>query len=271
MKKDRLPEYKNPPVNEVVLGVQFDELQSFQMAHVGLYWQTIKTDYPRIEDRAPISSAFEFFGEPVAFQPGIQVGQLPPLRRCWFLDKPKNRLVQIQPERFLHNWRKVTGAEEYPRYSSIKKSFEQLWQGFLDFAKNEKVGDIAPNQWEITYVNHIYHGEGWDTLADLPKLFAYWSGSTSVGYLKAPETSAVSLSFAFPDQHGRLHVRLDLRFQRPDNRKLLRLELTARGKLDSDDPNELFRCLDVGHEWIVWGFTDLTTEHAHKLWGRYDV
>jgi len=25
---------------------------------------------------------------------------------------------------------------------------------------------------------------------------------------------------------------------------------------------------DLGHEWIVKGFTDFTTEHMHEIWGR---
>ncbi|MBN1918452.1 MAG: TIGR04255 family protein [Verrucomicrobia bacterium] len=269
--RGRLPEYRRPPVNEVVLGVQFGELTDFQTVHSGLYWQTIRAQYPKLQERAPLSTAFEFFGDPVRLEHGVHVEQVPPLRRCWFLDESENRLVQLQPERFLHNWRKVTGEEEYPRYSSIKKSFEQLWQGFLGFVQTNEIGKIAPNQWEVTYVNHVYRGEGWDTLADLSDILACWSGASSAGYLPTPETNAVALSYAFPEQHGRLHVHLDLRFQRPGNKKLLRLELTARGKLDSDDPSDLHRCLDVGHEWIVWGFTDLTTGKAHKLWGRCDV
>jgi uncharacterized protein (TIGR04255 family) len=269
--KDRLPEYRKPPVNEVVLGVQFGELAALQTAHTGLYWQTIRAKYPKIIDQAPLSPAFELFGEPAVGGPGVRLERLPPLRRCWFLDEPENQLVQLQPERFLHNWRKVVGTEEYPRYARIRKEFERLWRGFLEFAAAERVGDIVPNQWDVTYVNHIYQGEGWDTLADLNKVLSCWSGSNTVDYLPTPETTAVVLSFAFPEEHGRLHVRLDLRLHRPDNRKLLRLELTARGKLDSDDPQELLECLDAGHRWIVWGFTDLTTEYAHELWERCDV
>jgi uncharacterized protein (TIGR04255 family) len=269
--RDRLPEYDKPPVTEVVLGVQFRELEGLRTAHTGLYWQTIRKDYPQILDQVPLSPVLELFDEPVPPGPSVRFAPLPPLRRCWFLDASGNRLVQVQPERFLHNWRKVTGSEEYPRYSSIGKEFERLWRGFLDFVKTEKIGDVVPNQWEMTYVNHIYQGEDWETLADLPKLFACWSGSTSSGYLEVPETTDVRLSFVFPKEHGRLHARWNVRFQPAENRKLLRLEMTARGKLDSAEPEDLLRCLDMGHRWIVLGFTDLTTDTAHKLWRRTDA
>ncbi len=268
----RLPEYGKPPVNEVVIGVQFAAIEGFLSVHPGLFWGRIKHEYPNFIDRPPLLPVFEFFGEEAPSMPQVEVVDAPPLRRCWFLNSPEDRLVQLQPERFLHNWRKVKGTEEYPRYEQIRQEFESLWKDFLAFIEEEKkLGKVVPNQWEVTYVNHIYQGEGWDTLRDLPRLFRPWSGQTTECYLQPPETAEFKLSYAFPENHGRLHVRLDLRFRRPDNRKLLRLELTARGKLASAEVDDLLQGLDLGREWIVRGFTDLTTPEAHKLWERTDV
>jgi uncharacterized protein (TIGR04255 family) len=196
----------------------------------------------------------------------VQVSSTPPLPRCWFLDDSGNRLVQLQPERFLHNWRKVTGEEVYPRYKTILPEFERLWKDFLDFATAENLGEVKLNQWEVTYINHIYQGEGWDTFEDIHKLFPALSSESSQGYLPQPERINLDLSYAFPEELSRLHISLAPAYNKKNNRMLLRLNLTARGRLESTDHESLKRHLDLGHEWIVRGFTDFTSPEAHKLW-----
>lgn len=268
--KEPLPDYNKPPVNEVVMGVQFDTLEKFTAVHPGLYWQRIKEQYPQSSVHPPIATVIETFKDhiaaPVKIQPEITATPPPP--RCWFLNSSGNRLVQLQAERFLHNWRKVTGEEVYPRYNNILPEFEKLWKDFLDFAANENLGEVKPNQWEVTYVNHIYQGEGWTTLEDVHKLFPAWSSESSQDYLPHPERINLDLTYAFPDDLARLHISLTPAYTRKDNRMLLRLNLTARGRLESIDHKSLIRCLGLGHEWIVRGFADFTSPEAHAIWER---
>ena len=61
------------------------------------------------------------------------VSGLPPLPRCWFLNDTETRLIQLQADRFIHNWRKVTGKEEYPRYEAIRDEFIDRWDEFCMF------------------------------------------------------------------------------------------------------------------------------------------
>lgn len=35
------------------------------------------------------------------------------------------------------------------------------------------------------------------------------------------------------------------------------------------DGTDMEECFEMAHEWIVRGFTDLTSIQAHKQWGRY--
>jgi len=37
-----MPSYENPPVIEVVCGVQFKPIKNFLSVHFGAYWETIK-------------------------------------------------------------------------------------------------------------------------------------------------------------------------------------------------------------------------------------
>ncbi|HIJ67839.1 MAG TPA: TIGR04255 family protein, partial [Planctomycetes bacterium] len=198
--KEPLPGYNKPPVNEVVIGVQFDKLKKFTAVHPGLYWQRIKDRYPQCSFHPPIAPLKETFESTrdLSVKKHLQLSSTPPLPRCWFLDGSGNQLVQLQPERFLHNWRKVTGKESYPRYNTILPEFERLWKDFLDFAASESLDEVKPNHWEVTYINHIYQGEVWTNFGDIHKLFPFFSSKTSLSNLQHPERINLDLSYAFP-------------------------------------------------------------------------
>jgi hypothetical protein len=56
--------------------------------------------------------------------------------------------------------------------------------------------------------------------------------------------------------------------RRTDAKEILQLNLTARGKPESSTLQHLLDWLDLGHEWIVNGFTDFTTKAMHDHWGK---
>ena len=108
----RLPDFDEPPVIETVLGVEFAPLEKWSIPHFGLFWARIKDDYPHHQALPPISSRIEKFGAETK-QP-----QPPKLElvseisvRCWFVNTPKTRLIQVQNDRFVHNWRKTAQTE----------------------------------------------------------------------------------------------------------------------------------------------------------------
>lgn len=49
MSKRPLPEYRLPPVIEVVCGVQFAPIPGFLSVHFGEFWQRVKEAYPKAE------------------------------------------------------------------------------------------------------------------------------------------------------------------------------------------------------------------------------
>lgn len=263
-----LPDYDNPPVTEVVLGVQFAPLSNFSAVHLGLYWQSIRKDYPNFSVQPPLDPVVERFGTDQAKPMEVTFSSVPPVPRIWCLDGLKNSLVQIQPDRFIHNWRKVTGTEKYPRYNSILPRFISLWKGFLDFSKEENLGEIKTNQWEVTYVNHLLKGECWDSMEDVTKLFCSWSNKSSEKYLPVAERIGFNIAYSFPEELTRLHITLEPRIRLSDQKQLLSLTLTARGMLDSLDISKINEHFNLGHEYIVRGFTDITTPEAHSIWKR---
>lgn len=46
----RLPEYANPPLQEVALAVQFAPLLEFRTPHMGLLWRELRSRFPRVLD-----------------------------------------------------------------------------------------------------------------------------------------------------------------------------------------------------------------------------
>lgn len=270
MKQRTLPNYDKPPVNEVVLGVQFDTLENYSALHPGLYWQNIRDSYPNFSAHPPLAKTTETFGEPINFEPVLkaEIYDKPPIPRCWFIDESGNRLIQLQSERFLYNWKKVTGKEDYPQYENIFPEFEKQWESFLDFAEKEALGPLKLNHWEVTYVNYIYQGEGWSDFGDLPKIFPFLSNDKLADNLTTPEKINLTIAYSYPDKLARLHIDLATAYKRPTGDLLLQFKLTARGQLASNDNQALYECLNFGHETIVENFDNLTSDEAHKLWKR---
>ena len=53
------PKFKNPPVVETVLGVQFRAISKMRMAHCGVYWDRIRQDFPAAEERPVLPPTIE--------------------------------------------------------------------------------------------------------------------------------------------------------------------------------------------------------------------
>ncbi|MFQ5734475.1 MAG: hypothetical protein ACE5KM_21275, partial [Planctomycetaceae bacterium] len=60
---------------------------------------------------------------PGALRSRLEISQIPDLPRVFFEDESGNWLIQIQRDRFLHNWRVSTDESEYPRYPEVSRRF----------------------------------------------------------------------------------------------------------------------------------------------------
>lgn len=264
-----LPDYERPPVIEVVCGIQYEPLTDFLATAFGLFWEKIRADYPTIEEKAPLPPVIESFSSATARKPNFRLMDTPPLPRLYFLHRDHNWLMQLQRDRFLHNWRKDNDADVYPRYSNVYGMFWTAWERFLSFLTDEKITAPVINQLEITYINHIPAGQGWETLSDLTKIFVDIGWVKSDRFLPSPESVGVMLLFELPDSKGRLHISLKHAVRVSDNQPVLLCELTVRGMPISNDNTAIKEWFDLGREWIVRGFTDITALNIQKeLWGR---
>jgi uncharacterized protein (TIGR04255 family) len=260
-----LPKYKKPPVVETVLGVQFAPLTSFTIPHFGLFWSTVRDDYPRHEMKPPLGTVVENLARPpVPDRVSIKF-VAEPEARCWFLNTSGTELLQLQRDRFVRNWRKVTGSEDYPSYDALKPRFVRDWSRLLGFLEREELGRPQVNQCEVTYINHL--SVDVETLGEAHR-FARGVAPLSGDFLPVPETTQLQVRYPMGDKRGRLHIAVHPGVRFDDRRPVLQLGLTARGAPTSSRLDDILSWFDVGHEWVVRGFTDFTRREMHALWER---
>lgn len=268
-----LPNFEAPPLDEVALSVQFQPIPGLQTPQIGLLWENYKDRFPRTEQHPPLDPVEERFGPPVSPSVKFELSTSPPLPRCWFLNEESTELIQIQQDRFVHNWRKANEKEEYPRYEHVRKQFEQELGMFCEFVGTEKLGEFLPNQCEVTYTNaisteeNISHGLVGHVLTPI-------SLNYSDNYLGEPENVRFAAQYIFSDDAGdpmgRLHISIKPAFKVSDGRPIFILNMTARGAPQGKEIKDILNFIDIGREWIVRGFASITTSDMHKHWRRKD-
>ena len=263
----KLPEYERPPVAEVVCGAAFSNLHRFLAPHVGLLWERYKPEYSECQEHVPLAIQVEMSG---GAQAEIELHEVPPLPRVWFMEPAGTRLIQVQRERFHHNWRKTTPEDEYPRHEMVLKLFYDRLGTFRNFLSENDLGDLEFKQFEFTYVNHLLAGSGWDAVADIGNIFPdfSWRGRKDRAGGQ-PEGIYWKTVFALPEGSGRLHVTIRNATRITDGQSILYFELTARGIGKESPYDDMRSWFEMAHDQIVRTFEDLVDiDFQRTFWGR---
>lgn len=265
-----LPDYRRPPVVEVALGVQFDPVPQLRQGHLGLFWSEIIGDYPKVRDQQPLEPVNERFdddGVP-AFQ--LEILDVPPLHRAWFGNDDDTRLIQIQSDRFVHNWRQQQGAP-YPRFETLYDDFAASLHRFEQVTARTHVPELNHNHVEVTYINWIEADRLGDFLviSEPPDLGGH-------GVAPAPEEQAYAARYAVQDEHeviGRLYVRANSARRsgdegEPEHGFLLTLDFRAPIPTGSERA-DMARLMFRGRDAIVDSFATLTDPEVQTTrWER---
>jgi len=274
--KGHLPDYENPPVVETILGVQFEPLAGWRNAHLGAFWKTLNPDeWPSLFDVPPLPSQFEQFTEQARWATvGAQltITQVPSAR-LQIKNRDGNRMIQVQNGRLHFNWL-GEGGGRYPRYERVRTGFGESLERFIEFVAQEKVGDFRPNQWEITYLNHIPRGTVWNTTNDWG-FFLPLGAVPTIEHLIQGESFEGGWHFVIPGQRGRLHVqwRHGRKVRPEEEQEIIVLDFTARGQIaESGNPTEaILDGVDLGRETIVKSFEAFASKAANEHWGLKDA
>jgi uncharacterized protein (TIGR04255 family) len=263
---DDLPEFHNPPVIEVVCGILFQELSSLHGVQLGNFWDKLKPGYDHSKEVAPLAPAIEQFDPPKPLT--LTISDIPPLPRTWLMTPKENGIVQVQRDRFLHNWKKVEATDEYPRYKEVIAMFKERLATFEEFLADNEIGSIDSVQYEMTYVNHILQGDGWNSLEEVGNIFpdfVYRRGASR--FLDRAEQVNWRTSYVLPEKQGRLHAVVRSAIRSTDRKLMLLFELTTRGIPQQKCRQAMWNWFDLGHRWIVKAFEDLTSDSVRKeLW-----
>lgn len=255
---------------EVACSVQFEPIAELHAGRLALLWERYRDHYPRVEQQLPLPAMRERFEAAPQFSVSLQ-GLPFSMPRLWFLTQEGTRLVQIQHDHFIVNWRKLDSDAVYPRYPAVRERLIEELGRFQQFLKDERLAPIRPVQAELTYVNHIDARDPDGSRKPLSRIVRLWSGDPAGGRLPPFEEASFQAHYILREGErpvGRLHISVEPQLYLKDNTPLYALTLVARGVPPTADVAGALAFLDRGHEAIVEGFTAVTTDEMHKTWER---
>ena len=252
-----LPDYENPPVQETWMAFGFVPLP-WSIPHFGAFWDVIRADYPRPEVHPPVG---EFKIEFNALGSDLPV-------RCWFVNDSSNRLIQVQRNRFVHNWRRPNPLAEYLPYDELRPVFVRQWARFCDFAKSHEMEAPNVQSCEVSYINHLDRGIGWGNFSDLAEIFPSVGSLQGRTFVPKPESVVINGSYVMSPNEGRLRIGIQPAIRQADGKEIIQLTITGSCRPSSNETAQLLQCLDDCRDWVVRGFDDFTSPHMHKIWGE---
>ena len=262
------PQFKNPPVVETALGIQFDELNSFTTTHFGLFFASIRDRYPFPKDQPRLSPIIEPFPHrPMMPEFKLQMLDARPVERVWYIDAEKGaNLIQLQPDRFGFNWRKPNDDAPYPSYSKHSKRCLDEFGGFRDFCRNQGLGNVNPNLCEVVYVNHIFPLADNTAVSELETVFPGIEWRHSTNWLGSPEGVSLNRVYVIGKNRGRLYAEASIATHRERGDFIL---LKMVGRVLCGGMQDLADSLQLAHDWVVKGFESLTDPKIRKeRWGQ---
>lgn len=265
-----LPDYDRPPVVETVMSVQFARLRRLTSVELLEFWRTrLRESYPIAAERPPYQVPVELFEGPDQLQIQMELAPLDRIR-YWFQSESNENLVQLQNDWLAFNWRKVSPDSGYRHYPYGVERFTNLYEELDRFCVEANLGRVAPQQIEVSYINHIGAADGgWQDHADLGLIMKPVNVAGSKGHL--PQAQVVNFAAQYVAESGgapvgRLYVETQPRVVEGSPAFMLRL--TYRGSPEGWNLPGVLAACDRGHHWIVGAFDELTTSEMHILWGR---
>jgi uncharacterized protein (TIGR04255 family) len=264
-----LPSFDQPPIVETVLGVQFVPIPGFRTAHLGAFWKELGHEWNEVIDAPPLQLQHERFDDSAQVSSaGLRLSfVMDSTARIQIRNKARDRMVQLQNGRLHYNWIATEGTP-YPRFETVHESFDKVLERLQVFLARENLQPFIPDQWELTYVNHLLRGRDWNSPeAWASSVFRAMIGPTDALSAVRFEACAGTWSFELPPKRGRLHVEVQpALLVTPTPGEVLVLKLTARGPIS--EHISLGEGLNLGHETIVRTFAEVTAPEAQRRWGR---
>jgi uncharacterized protein (TIGR04255 family) len=266
--------FGSPPVIETALSVQFNTLAGFTAAHSGWFWKEYveklgdSEEWKQVVEAPKIPEVFERFGvDDVWIQPSLRVVPGVVSSRVQIIRRDGERMIQMQDNRFILNWRKQASA--YPSFQTLLPEFRNMLNAFESFCLEAGFGKPVYNLWEVVYVDQVKKGMMWDSARNLDRIFpALTPPSVSAHYAPPSDDETISADwrFSLANRRGRLYVQVRQARLQQSNEEVIQLTTTARGPVS--DAQSWEQGLDFGHEALRETFLAITSTEAQELWKK---
>lgn len=260
-----LPDYRRPPVVEIVAAVQFVPLPHFgmreavELSRAFEGWELVDV-VPALEPIVESPGA-------TAVQPGLKFGLGSPPVRVILQSADRRWLVQVQQDRIAAHERKI---DERPSFKNVGEKLTEVTELASTALGTEILASPnAPEIVEVIYENQIQAGEGWQDFGEINKVLQLFRERAGDAPFDKIEQLQAGFAYELPAEGdrfaGRLRVIVDPRIA-PDDRRYLHLRLISRRIVGED---ALALVLEQCHADIVRGFTAVTTPNMHEIWERF--
>lgn len=259
-----LPSFANPPLDEVVIGVQFAPIPNYTSIHSHGIWRLFKEDFPTAQEHPRIAPQFETFGgSNPAPNTGLRVGPPQGGNRIWFLSKTEDQVIQFQQDKLLTNWRKRPSLKPYPRFEICAQSFEDCLERLSEHCQSEFSYSLDINQAEVSYINIIPV----EDFSEIDFWSKHWSANASnVEALNINFSEVVERANGAP--YARLSCVIQSVYTVDRKNKGFSVSLTFRGRPDGNNMRSAMDFIVSGRRHIVSKFEEMTTNEAHQYWGK---
>jgi uncharacterized protein (TIGR04255 family) len=267
MVSKKLPKFRKPPVVEAYCGISFHELGTLHAPQLGGVAKMLRSEYPIIETHPPLGPTLPP-GQPLQIL--IQFGASTQFR-TWLISEDRARLIQIQRDRLIFNWRQNALDSSYPSYTVLRRSFAKAMDKFFAFLNRENIAEPQVSGVEFGYVNLIPLPQEMRATKEISDIFPLFSlnvpAESVLGALSAVNWQS---RFDFPHGRGHLHVGIQSAQLPSDGRPALRFDLASRWLAPLIPAAKVLPWMDEAHEITVNSFVQLTSSTMQSgEWERY--
>lgn len=261
-----MKEFSKPPINELVLDVQYQPIATLDTLMLHEIRQLFIDGYPGYEEKEPLGEELEADAGSQVFFMLNAMGL--PLRRQWYINATDNQLFQFQHNRFVHNWRKLDAPspkEVYPRFESVQPEFSKYLNLINTYIETKTSKPLIMMQWEITKFNFIPLESS--DISEVSDIFTFMGKLKGPGNLFQESVGLQGSSIIKKEDKpfGRLYVKMEV-VRREKGRYAAILKLSARGRPDEASMKCCLEKINEANGIINNAFNELTTVGAKEKW-----